>query len=138
LILEIDRPPLAPLDYEPPARWQDPGIDPLAALRELERLRGLTHEILHALGPRVWQRKGVHPRRGELSIVDCVTQHLDRDTETLTRLRALRAVVLGSAAATAALPPGSPVVMPEAPFHVAADGTSSPGSGATSSDAPPQ
>jgi hypothetical protein len=98
-ILEFDRPALPPLDVEPAApRWQDPGADPMAALRDFERLRALTHDLLHVLGPRIWQRKGLHPQRGELSIADLVTQHLDRDTASVARLRATRAAVLPKAA----------------------------------------
>jgi hypothetical protein len=94
-ILEFDRPALPPLDVEPsPPRWQDAVADPMAALRDFERLRALTHDLLHVLGPRIWQRKGLHPQRGELSIADLVTQHLDRDTASLARLRAARAAVL--------------------------------------------
>lgn len=94
-ILEFDRPALPPLDVEPAApRWQDAGADPMAALRDFERLRALTHDLLHVLGPRIWQRKGLHPQRGELSIADLVTQHLDRDTASLARLRSTRAAAL--------------------------------------------
>jgi hypothetical protein len=108
-ILAVERPPLRPLDADPieppPGRAAMP-----AAVRQFERLRGATLELLHALGPQLWRRRGVHPRRGDLTIAELVTQHLDHDAE---RLNALRALANPRASATL-VAPGDPAARPGA------------------------
>jgi hypothetical protein len=102
LILEQDRPALRPLDADPlPPRRGAAGLG--ETWREFERLRSLALELLHALGPRLWQRRGVHPRRGDLTIAELVAQHVDHDA---TRLAALRALA-GRCAAGVHVPPGA-------------------------------
>lgn len=83
-ILELERPPLQPLAGDRPG----PQDLPLSSVwREFDQMRGATLEFLHAIGPRLWQRRGVHPHRGDLSIAELVAQHLDHDAERLASLR---------------------------------------------------
>jgi len=92
-ILELDRPPLEPLAGDRPG----PQDVPLASVwREFDQMRGATLEFLHAIGPRLWERRGVHPHRGDLSIAELVGQHLDHDAERLAALRALAGAVTAS------------------------------------------
>jgi len=94
-ILELDRPPIEPLANDRPG----PQDGPLPGVwREFDQLRGSTLELLHAIGPRLWERRGLHPHRGDLSIAELVGQHLDHDAERLAALRTL------SGAATASSP----------------------------------
>jgi hypothetical protein len=85
-ILERDRPPLEPLASDPPGSREAP---PAGIWREFDGLRAATLEFLHAIGPRLWDRRGVHPHRGDLSIAELVGQHLDHDASRLTALRQL-------------------------------------------------
>jgi hypothetical protein len=108
LILEQAHPSLRPFDADPLDPWRG---EPTATalLREFEALRASTLELLRALGPRLWQRRGAHPRRGDLSIAELIAQHTDHDTE---RLAALRALPLPRIRLEAATSPGSPLRSP--------------------------
>ena len=85
-ILEQDRPQLGWL-----AATQEPPARPAAALatlrRDFEKLRGATHALLYASGPRAWQRRGIDPRLGERTMAELVARQLDHDDESLAALR---------------------------------------------------
>ena len=87
-ILEHERPELRPLEMNAPTdRAGD--SDLLEIWREFEQLRDSTLELLHAIGPRLWQRRGVHPHRGDLTIAELLAQQLDHDAARLAALRGL-------------------------------------------------
>ena len=73
------------------ARRRYADSDPRRVQRDFGRLRALVLELLHALVPQLWRRKGVHPERGEVSIEQLVAHHVDHDATHLGRLRSLRA-----------------------------------------------
>ena len=106
-ILEHERPELPPLDadtpFDPPA-----GADLLEMWREFEQLRSGTLELLHAMGAKLWQRRGVHPHRGDLTIAELVTQHLDHDAARLAALRALTERAPGAMLVRDVRPPEPP------------------------------
>jgi hypothetical protein len=88
-ILERDHPELRAQDAAAlAARARALDIDAVAAWREFRRARVQTTELLHSLGPKVWQRRAVHPHRGEISMNELVARHLDHDAEQVGRLRA--------------------------------------------------
>jgi hypothetical protein len=96
-----EHPVLRPFDPDATAAARDyAACDPAHEIRELARLRGLAVQLLHALGRRAWQRRAVHPRRGEITIEQMVAHHLDHDAAHVARLRALRAAGGAAAAAT--------------------------------------
>jgi hypothetical protein len=103
-ILERDRPELRPQDAASlAARLQGTDIDAVAAWHAFERARAQTLQLLHACGSRVWQRRAVHPHRGDISMADLVARHLDSDAEILAGLRAaLAGSPRGTTAAAAA------------------------------------
>jgi hypothetical protein len=89
-ILERERPELRPQDAVAlAARLRDADIDAVAAWLAFERARTQTLELLHACGPRVWQRRAVHPHRGDISMADLVARHVDADGEILAKLRSV-------------------------------------------------
>jgi hypothetical protein len=64
--------------------------DPASVVKEFRRLRADTVTLLRALPHPVWQRTGVHPKRGEETI-EQIASHLARhDDAHLARIRALR------------------------------------------------
>lgn len=88
-ILEQDHPEMRAQDAMAlAARVRTLEIDAPMAWREFLRSRAQTLQLLHALGPRMWQRRAVHPRRGDISMADLVARHLDHDAEMLQALRA--------------------------------------------------
>jgi len=88
-VLERERPELRQQDAESLAvRLREAAIDAPAAWRAFERARAQTLQLLHACGPRLWQRRAVHPRRGDVSMADLVARHVDSDAEITARLRA--------------------------------------------------
>lgn len=99
-ILSEEHPVLRPFDPDATAAARAyAGCDPAWELRELGRLRDLSLQLLGALGRRTWQRRGVHARRGEISIEQLVAHHLDHDATHRSRLQALRAGLAHAAAA---------------------------------------
>lgn len=64
--------------------------DPTAALREFQALRGETVAVLSALAQQSWERVGLHPKRGELSIAANAVMHVAHDANHLDRLHTLR------------------------------------------------
>jgi len=65
--------------------------DLTSALREWKRLRADTVALLRALPPSVWQRTGLHPKRGELTIEQLAEVLIAHDDSHLGRIRELRA-----------------------------------------------
>ena len=109
-ILEQDRPEMRSQDAAAlAARVQSLEIDAPAAWREFLRSRAQTLQLLHALGPRMWQRRAVHPRRGDISMAELVARHLDHDAEMLQVLRANLGPPRASADAARTLLDGSVV-----------------------------
>lgn len=64
--------------------------DPAAAIREFQALRGESLALLSALAHQSWQRIGLHPKRGELSIAGQADIHVNHDANHLKQIRALR------------------------------------------------
>lgn len=92
-IMSLERPKLRLLDADATAeRRRYASQDVVREVRELEAVRGQCIELLHALPPRVWQRRGIHPERGETTIAALVVQHLDHEARHLGALRKLRAM----------------------------------------------
>jgi DinB superfamily len=86
-----ERPQLWVMDNERVARalgYTTSRLDDV--LKEFARLRGDTLTLLRALPPAVWQRAGLHPKRGEVSIADLARVLADHDRSHLERMRALR------------------------------------------------
>jgi DinB superfamily len=92
-ILERERPAIEPLAADRPGPQDE---SPARVWREFDQLRGAALEFLHAIGPRLWERRGVHPHRGDLSIAELVGQHLDHDAERLAALRTLAGAATAS------------------------------------------
>ncbi len=65
--------------------------NPAAVLREFSALRQETVAVLSALAHQSWQRIGLHPKRGELSIAAHVDMHVNHDANHLNQIRGLRA-----------------------------------------------
>jgi len=66
--------------------------DPRAVAKEFAARRSDTLTLLRALPHASWQRKGVHPLRGELTL-EALAEHLARHDEShIARIRALRGV----------------------------------------------
>jgi hypothetical protein len=59
-------------------------------LKEFARRRNDTLTLLRALPPTAWQRTGLHPKRGEVSIEQLARVLADHDRSHLDRIRALR------------------------------------------------
>ncbi len=86
-----DRPALRMIDQDELAsRLNYNQDDPGRALRELEGLRRETVALLGALASQSWQRVGLHPKRGDLSIAAHVEMHVSHDANHLGQIRALR------------------------------------------------
>jgi uncharacterized damage-inducible protein DinB len=86
-----DRPQLWMMENERVAerlRYREAEV--AAAVREFERLRGDTVALLRALPAAVWQRTGVHPKRGEVTIESLVKLLAEHDENHLVRIRELR------------------------------------------------
>lgn len=64
--------------------------DPMVALREFQALRQETVALLSALAHQSWQRVGLHPKRGELTMAAQVDHHVGHDANHLGQIRALR------------------------------------------------
>jgi hypothetical protein len=81
-----------------PDRWAEDRQylrnDTLEALATFRRRREGTLEHLRALSPEQWQRGGIHPRRGRMTVGDFVTEMAWHDDNHLDQLRrALRGEV---------------------------------------------
>lgn len=64
--------------------------DPTAVLREFRALRQETVTLLGALAHQSWQRIGLHPKRGEVTIAAHADLHVNHDTNHLNQIRTLR------------------------------------------------
>ncbi|MBI4736480.1 MAG: DinB family protein, partial [candidate division NC10 bacterium] len=64
--------------------------DPTAVLREFKALRQETLALLSALAHQSWQRVGLHPKRGEVTIAGHADLHVNHDTNHLNQVRTLR------------------------------------------------
>ena len=72
----------ATLHYE-----KQPLEDALAAFRAL---RQMTAAMLRAASPEAWNNKGIHPKRGEISVlflVEVLTDHAEKHARTIRELR---------------------------------------------------
>jgi hypothetical protein len=87
-----DLPALGMLDQDAlAASLKYNGDDPATALRDFRALRLETVALLGALAHQSWQRVGVHPKRGEITIATQVESlHLPHDTNHLNQIRALK------------------------------------------------
>jgi uncharacterized damage-inducible protein DinB len=64
--------------------------DPSLVLKEFQNLRAESVAILGALGYQSWQRVGVHPKRGDVSIAWTAEHQVEHDANHLGQIRALR------------------------------------------------
>jgi len=64
--------------------------DPAAVLRDFRGFRQETLALLSALAHQSWQRVGLHPKRGELTIAAQVEHHIGHDANHLDQIRAMR------------------------------------------------
>jgi DinB superfamily len=69
-------------------RYRD--ADPVAVTREFKRRREATLKLLEALPPPTWQRVGLHPKRGEITIEGLATVLAAHDDNHLAQIQALR------------------------------------------------
>ena len=60
------------------------------ALKEWKRLRADTLTLLRALPQSAWQRTGIHPKRGEMTIESLAQLHSGHDERHAAQVRALR------------------------------------------------
>lgn len=113
-IVSQERPKLRLLDADATAAARRyTSQDVVREVRELESVRRQCLELLHALPARLWQRRGVHPERGEKSIAELVAHHLDHEARHLSAMRKLRAA-LAPATARPAAPAAEVEVQPPA------------------------
>ncbi|MGB7623134.1 MAG: DinB family protein, partial [Terriglobia bacterium] len=90
-IANTERPALLGVDNDALAtqlRYND--RDPSETLKELKRLRADTLTLLRALPQKSWQRAGVHPKRGEITIEYMAKIHADHDSNHAAQIRALK------------------------------------------------
>jgi hypothetical protein len=64
--------------------------DPAAVTREWKRLRGDTLTLLRALPHAAWQRTGLHPKRGEVTIEQLASVLVGHDQSHIERVRTMR------------------------------------------------
>jgi uncharacterized damage-inducible protein DinB len=64
--------------------------DPAAVAREWKRLRGDTLTLLRAMPHSTWQRTGLHPKRGEITIEQLVSVLVGHDQGHVERIRSIR------------------------------------------------
>ena len=69
--------------------------DPEAALSLFHQTRYATAEILDHCGADAWQRVGIHPERGPLTVADLVTMYVDHVTEHVAQIDKARASSTG-------------------------------------------
>jgi len=69
--------------------------DPAGALREFQRLRGESVDLLSALSHRSWQRGGIHPTRGTVTIAWTAEHAVEHDANHLSQIRGLRERFVG-------------------------------------------
>lgn len=86
-----DRPPLIPFDQD---KWADnlgyAACDPNEALVTFRALRDDTARLLSSLPPETFERTGVHPERGErtlLSFVELFGNHVIKHVEHIRAIR---------------------------------------------------
>ena len=72
--------------------------DPALVLKEFQNLRAESVAILVALGYQSWQRVGVHPKRGDVSIAWTAEHQVEHDANHLGQIRALREQFAGHGA----------------------------------------
>ena len=90
-IAHQERPSLWMMDNDRVAearRYVDAEFD--AVVREWKRLRGDTLVLLRALPHAAWQRTGLHPKRGEVTIEQLVSVLADHDRSHIDRTRGIR------------------------------------------------
>jgi uncharacterized damage-inducible protein DinB len=96
-IANHDRPQLRMINQDELAKKLRYNQDDLAlVLREFQGLRAESVAILGALAAQSWQRVGVHPKRGDVSIAWTVEHQVEHDTNHLGQIRALREQLAGS------------------------------------------
>jgi hypothetical protein len=73
--------------------------DPALVLKEFQGLRAESVAVLGALASQSWQRVGVHPKRGDVSIAWTAEHQVGHDANHLNQIRALRERFAGPGAA---------------------------------------
>ncbi len=90
-IANHDRPALRMINQDELAvRLRYNEENPARVLREFQGLRRETIALLGALAYQSWQRVGIHPKRGDLSLAAHVDMHVGHDANHLGQIRALR------------------------------------------------
>jgi uncharacterized damage-inducible protein DinB len=96
-IANHDRPQLRIINQDDLAAKLRYNQDDLAiVLKEYHGLRAESVAILGALAAQSWQRVGVHPKRGDVSIAWTVEHQVEHDANHLSQIRALREQFAGS------------------------------------------
>ncbi|MEI8189233.1 MAG: DinB family protein [candidate division NC10 bacterium] len=92
-----DRPQLRMINQDELAAKLRYNQDDLAlVLKQFQRLRAESVAILGALAAQSWQRVGVHPKRGDVSIAWTAEHQVEHDANHLGQIRALREQFAGS------------------------------------------
>jgi hypothetical protein len=90
-IANHDRPQLGMINQdELAAKLRYNEDDPRLVLKEFQSLRAESLAILGALAYQSWQRVGVHPKRGDVSIAWTAEHQVEHDANHLGQIRALR------------------------------------------------
>lgn len=91
LIVGADEPRLPDIDIDAYVLERDyRSLDLYEVLREFSRLRRHTTGLLWALEPSDWEREGLHPYRGRLSIMQVARDMNEHDLGHLWQVRRLR------------------------------------------------
>jgi hypothetical protein len=108
-IANHDRPQLRMINQDDLAAKLRYNQDDLAlVLKQFQGLRAESVAILGALAAQSWQRVGVHPKRGDVSIAWTAEHHVEHDANHLGQIRALVEQALAGAAAPQEPLPGEP------------------------------
>ena len=91
LIASQDEPDLPDIDVDADVLERDyRSLDLHAVLLELSRLRHYSTDLLWSLAPSEWEREGLHPYRGRLSILQVARDMNEHDLGHLWQVRRLR------------------------------------------------
>jgi|GEM_PF-535589 len=91
LIANSEKPSLSMYDNnELAAKLKYNEQNPAESLKEFKRLRADTLTLLRALSQKSWQRVGIHPKRGEMTLESLVKLLADHDSNHATQIRVIR------------------------------------------------
>jgi len=91
LIVSQDEPDLPDIDVDAYVLEQDyQSLDLYEVLLEFSRLRQRSSSLLRSLEPSEWEREGLHPYRGRLSIMQVARDMNEHDLSHLWQARRLR------------------------------------------------